>query len=59
MDYALRSATYGVVQRVLTPRIVVDVEGDVFQGRGLLGEGVEEGVVLPAGVAISQYAGLE
>lgn len=38
-----------VVERVLAPCIVVDVERDVFQGRGLLREGRKERIVLSVG----------
>lgn len=38
---------YRAFDPLLVPRIIVDVDGDGFQGRGLLCEGVEEGVVLP------------
>lgn len=40
-----------VVQGLLGACIVVDVERDVFEGRGLLGERGKEGIVLPLLVA--------
>ena len=46
-----------VVERLLRPRVVVDVQCDMLESRGLLGERGEEGIVLSACSRLAPFLG--
>jgi hypothetical protein len=50
--------TYRVLDTLLVPCIIVDVDRDRFQRRGLLGQGVEEVVVLPKTIEKTKKASI-
>jgi hypothetical protein len=47
---------YRVIQRILIPRIIININCDVFQRGDFAGEGVEEFVILPAQCAMHLLA---